>query len=163
MATTPNGGSNSPPGFTPSFKRVPQSTDFDCAFACIATITGKTIAEVRQIAIEKFKHPTHGPYWITQELINWLLADFGWGSTLYKEVSTIAELPDVAMLMVDYNATTEIGRHVVFHRQRGAPGKPCPEYIIDPATWIETAKHVRLDVKGLPASWYIGCTPMKAK
>ena len=40
--------------FQPAFTRVQQTEYNDCAFACIAMLSGKTIAEVRQVAIEKF-------------------------------------------------------------------------------------------------------------
>ena len=41
--------------FQPAFTRVQQTEYNDCAFACIAMLAGKTIAEVRQVAIEKFR------------------------------------------------------------------------------------------------------------
>ena len=71
-------------GFQPAFARVPQNGDFDCAFACIASITGKPLAEVRELAVNRFKHPAHGPYWITEDLIAGLLAHYGWVATVYK-------------------------------------------------------------------------------
>lgn len=160
MATTP--AATSPAlGFQPAFKRVEQSNDLDCAFACIAMIANKSIAEVKQAAITQFKFPKHGPFWIDQDLICKLFAHFGYVATIYKEARTIGELPDVAVLMVDYNPDTEIGRHVLFVRHLGSSGRPTVEYILDPAYWIDAAKQTRTDVKGLPASYYIGVNPMK--
>ena len=145
--------------FQPAFKRVAQSNDFDCVFAVIAMVANKTLAEVRQVAVDKFDVPLHGPWWPTESMISGLCAHFGWAATVYKEASTSAELPDIAFLMVDYNPKTEIGRHVLFHRQRAAGGV---EYIIDPAFWVDQTKQVRMDVKGLPPSlWYIGVHAMK--
>ena len=48
---------------------------------------GKPLAEVRELAVNRFKHPAHGPYWITEDLIAGLLAHYGWVTTVYKEVS----------------------------------------------------------------------------
>ena len=145
--------------FQPAFKRVAQSNDFDCVFAVIAMVANKTLAEVRQVAIDKFDVPEHGPWWPTESMISGLCAHFGWAATVYKEASTVTELPDIAFLMVDYNPKTEIGRHVLFHRQRAAGGVA---YLLDPATWIAPDKQVRVDLKGLPPSlWYIGVHAMK--
>lgn len=161
MATPSATTSSTAQGFQPGFKRVQQSNDFDCAFACIATITGMTLDEVRKVAIDKFRHPKHGPFWITGELINSLLAHYGWVATVYKEASGIASLPDLAIGMVEYNPETEIGRHVVFHRIPATSGKPAVEYIIDPAAYVtEPSQQVRTDIKGFPISWYIGVHKM---
>lgn len=162
MATTTATTATPSFGFQPAFKRVQQSHDFDCAFACVAMITGKTLDEVRQIAIEKFRHPKHGPYWIGEDLISKLLVHYGWVATIYKEGTGIASLPDLAIGMVEYSEITEVGRHVLFHRM-GAAGtlKGLTEYIIDPAYWIEPSKHIRTDIKGFPISYFIGVHPMK--
>ena len=57
-------------------------------------------------------------------LIAKLLANWSFTATVYKESAGIAALPDVCIGMVEYNPETEIGRHVIFVRQRGAAGKP---------------------------------------
>lgn len=144
-------------GFQPAFKRVQQSNDFDDPFAVIAMIAGKTLDEVRQTAISAFKHPKHGPFWITEDLIAKLLAHYGWVATVWKEGTGIGSLPDLCIGMVDYNPDTEIGRYVLFHRM-GPTGNPkqIVEYVIDPAYWIEPDKQVRTDIKGFPIAWYIG-------
>lgn len=148
------------PTFTPSFTRVQQCNDFDCAFACVATLAGKSLEDVRQVAIERFQHPRRGPYWITEDLIISLLAHYSWVGSVYKPASGIASLPDLCIGMVEYNEETEIGRHVVFHRQPAAAGKSPTEYIIDPAYWAEANQQVRTDIKGLPISWFIAVHPM---
>jgi len=96
MATIPS-STNAVQSFKPAFNRVQQSNDFDCAFACIAMIAGKTLDEVRQTAIDKFKHPKHGPFWITEDLIAKLLANYGWVATVYKESTGIDSLPDLCL------------------------------------------------------------------
>ena len=163
MATTPASTATPTKEFQPAFEGVQQSNDFDDAFACIAMIAGKTLDEVRQTAIDKFKHPRHGPFWIADTLITNLLAHYGWVATIYKEnTGGIASLPELAIGMVEYNPVTEIGRHVLFHRMSAA-GNPrqATEYIIDPAYWIEPDKHFRTDIKGFPIAWYIGVHKMK--
>lgn len=149
------------PEFKAAFQRVQQSCDFDCAFAVIAMIAGKTLEDVQQTAINKFKHPKHGPYWITEHLIVSLLAHYGFVGTSYKQSSGIASLPDLCIGMVEYNPDTDIGRHVLFHRMAPSGENKLPtEYIIDPAYWINETQHIRTDIKGFPISWYIGIQPM---
>ena len=114
--------------------------------------------------MNRFKHPAHGPYWITEDLIAGLLAHYGWVTTVYKEVSKLADVPDLAILMVDYDPDKEIGRHVLFHRASAShTPKTTIAYVIDPAYWIETPEHVRTDLKPLGAAWYIGVHPMATK
>jgi len=163
MATTPSSTSPAAQGFKPAFKRVQQTPGCGCdsALACIAMIAGKTLDEVRQIAIDQFKHPRNGPFWITEDLIYKLLLHFGWVATVYKESTGITSLPDLAIGMVEYNTETELGRHVLFHRMApaGSP-KQTTEYIIDPAYWIPPSHHVRTEIKGFPIAWYIGVHPV---
>lgn len=159
MATIPS-STNATQGFKPAFNRVQQSNDFDDPFACVAMITGKTLDEVRQAAIDKFKHPKHGPYWITEDLIAKLLAHGGYVATVYKEGTGIASLPDLCLGLVEYDPETEIGRHVLFHRFTPPGSKQPVEYIIDPAYWVEPSKQVRTDIKGFPVSYFIGVHQM---
>jgi hypothetical protein len=148
------------PSLKPAFTRVQQTDDCNCAFACIAMLAGKTLEEVRQVAIDKFKHPKHGPYWIGEDLISKLLIHFGWVGTVFKASTGLASLPDTAIGMCEYNSDTEIGRHVLFNRVTPPGAKQPVEYIIDPAYWVDTVQQIRTDIKGFPISWYIGVHPM---
>jgi hypothetical protein len=157
MAATPPSPAQ---GIQPAFKRVQQSDDFDCWAACIATIAGKSLDDIRKVAVEKFKLPAHGPYWVTQELIAKLCTHYGLVATIYKEVDKLADIADVSICLVDYDADTEIGRHVVFVRDKRNP-KQTIEYMIDPAYWIEAPQHVRNDFKTVAPAWFIGVHLMK--
>lgn len=162
MATTPTAARTPATGFQPAFKRVAQTNDFDCWLAAISTIVNRPLDEVRKVAVEKFKLPRNGPYAFMDEImIAKLLAHWSLLATVWKESTGIASLPDVAIGLASYDPETEIGRHVVFVRQRNESGKVVQEYIIDPAYWIEPSQHVRTDIKGFPISWHIGVTPMR--
>lgn len=164
MPSIPSTVTSTTTGFQPAFTRVAQNTDFDCAFACIASIAGKTLADVRQVAVNRFKHPARGPYWITETLITGLLSHYGWVGTVYKEVTKLSDIPDLAILMVDYDADSEIGRHVVFHRATASHApKTTIAYAIDPAHWVEPSAQVRTDLNDLAPAWYIGVHPMASK
>ncbi|WER45135.1 hypothetical protein CupriaWKF_12540 [Cupriavidus sp. WKF15] len=161
MATIPTTVTSSPEGFQPAFNRVQQEGDFDDAFACIATLAGKTLADVRKQAVDKFGHPPHGPYWISEHLIVSLLAHYGLVGTVYQEASAVADLPDLALAMVDYDPETELGRHVVFHRAKASHApKAVVEYMIDPAYWVSEGQRVRVQFDDCQPSWYIGVHAM---
>lgn len=153
-----------PAGFKPAFTRIQQEGDFDCIFACIAMLTKTSIKDVRQLAVEKFRLPKNGPYWVSETLIASLLAHYRLVATVYKEYDS-NPLPDVAILMVDYDEETEMGRHVLFHRASipdTQGGIARQEYIVDPAYWIETQKQLRADWKALKPAYLIGVHPMAA-
>ncbi len=142
-------------GFAPAFSRVEQSGDFDCSFAVIAMICGTTLDAVRNVAIGRFHHPAHGPYWITGELIAKLLGHFGYETGMYEEPTTLADIPDLAIALVDYDERTNLGRHVLFHRARaGHDPKVTVTYVIDPAYWIEPHDYVRTCLPAI--QWYLG-------
>jgi hypothetical protein len=162
MATTPTATVTPLKGIQPEFKRVAQTNDFDCWLACIAMIVNRPLTEVRQVAVDRFRLPKTGPYpFMDEAMIAKLLAHWSFTATVWKESTGIASLPDVCIGLVEFNPETEIGRHVLFVRQRDETGKVIQESIRDPAYWIEPSLHVRTDIKGFPISWHIGATPMK--
>ncbi|MEA3098411.1 MAG: hypothetical protein QOF74_2651 [Caballeronia mineralivorans] len=54
-------------------------------------LAGKTIEEVREIAIAKTKHPARGPYYLGETQIAALLDQLGLVATAYRELSRVAE------------------------------------------------------------------------
>lgn len=160
MASTDTSTTNSAQATKPVFARVQQSSDHDCAYACIATLTGKSLEEIYQVAIDKFGQPEHGPFWISEELIAKLCASFGLVASVYKPVENgTGNLSDVAIVMADYSEVTELGRHLVFVRDRTDPKRPI-EYLIDPAYWVAESLRIRNDFKNIAISWAISVHPM---
>lgn len=168
MTSTPATTGNTP-AYRPLFKRVAQndlkdgihSADFLGDLACIATIVGASLDEVRACAL-KNGLPKNGPFWITDDLIQKLFAAFGWKSTEWKQILTpLSGLTDIAILMIEYAEDAEIGRSVVYQRAASKNGpKGFEEYVIDPAYWVSAQEQVKTDIKGVRASWYIGVYPM---
>jgi hypothetical protein len=146
-------------GFVPAFRRVQQSGDFDCSFAVIAMICSTTLEAVRNVAIERFQHPAHGPYWITCDFIARLLAHCGYDTGMYEEPASVSEIPNLAIALVDYDDHTNLGRHVLFHRARASHDSGIKvEYVIDPAYWIEPQDYVRTRLPTI--QWYLGVCVM---
>jgi hypothetical protein len=149
-------------GFEPAFRRVQQAGDFDCAFAVVAMIANTTLEAVRGVAIARFHHPAHGPYWITGELIANLLEHYGYETGMYEEPASIADIPDLAIAVVDYDDQFNLGRNVLFHRARASASHDlgCTfEYVIDPAYWVPPQDHVRTSLPAI--QWFLEIRPAR--
>jgi hypothetical protein len=164
MSAIPNTVKSTPTTFEPAFPYVSQTNDFDDIFACCAMLSGKKIEEVREIAIAKTKHPARGPYLIGEQQTAALLAQLGFVATVYRDVGRVADIPDVALLMVDYVLEMDVGRHILFHRAKAThtPGTTI-EYALDPAPWCKPAERVRTNFKGIAGTWAIGIHAMNTK
>jgi len=129
-------GGQMPEGFVSPFKRVQQQERNDDAFACIAIISGRSLEEVTKLAIQ-VGFPEHGPAYVDNSLITRVLHNLGFTGGEYQEVTSLDALPDVAILCIDFNSITDVGRHVVWHHVRGTKTDPAFSYVIDPGSWID--------------------------
>jgi hypothetical protein len=160
MATTKTTG-QLPAGFVSPYKRVAMEERIDDSLACIATLTNQSLADIKKLAFQ-LGFPKQGPAWVSSDLIAQLLYQHGLIGKEYQEVSSTAALPDVAILLVDYNADTEIGRHVVWHHLRGTPERQAFSYLVDVASWLPVEQQVTTDFTHLqmnPPQYYIEITP----
>ena len=134
-------------------------------FAAIAILTGKTLDSIMRQA-ETMGLPTTGPYfpWIDGDMIAKLLAAYGLVATVWKECAKgYADLPEVAIAMVSYDADWEVGRCVVYHRNTASDGKTSQPYVVDPYPHTESRLHLRVGTAALadlPPAWFIGVTQM---
>ena len=160
MATTTNSTT-----FQPAFKRVAQQGRHDDTFAAIATLTGKTLDSIMRQA-ETMGLPTTGPFhsYIDGDLIARICAAHGLVCSIWKECTKgYAELPEVAIAMVSYDADWEVGRCVVYHRNTASDGKTSQPYVVDPYPHTESRLHLRVGTAALadlPPAWFIGVTQM---
>lgn len=149
--------------FTPAYKRIQQPTESLDGIACISMITGKPIADILKMAVEKFKlRPSNGPYFFDQERLQILLAAHGFVAGNYLEISSINDLPDLAVVWQETDADMEVGRHLLFHRMQdsGNP-KQSVAYVIDPAPQNNPAMCIRTEFADLQLTYYISVHPMK--
>lgn len=150
-----------PAGFVSPFKRVAMEERIDDSLACVATLTGQSLADIKKLAVQ-LGFPKHGPAWVGPDLIVKLLNQYDLVASDYKDVASIDALPDVAILLVDYDPKTEIGRHVVWHHLRGKPEREAFHYLIDVAPWIPVEKQITTDFSHLqmnPPQYYIEVAP----
>ncbi|PTB21615.1 hypothetical protein C9I57_08280 [Trinickia symbiotica] len=167
--TLPTTVESTPTTFTPAFPFVSQANDFDDVLAITGMLSLgalKTSEEVRQLAIAKARHPARGPYFYTEERIAALLAQIQLVASVYKEVSTVSDIPDVALLVVEYVPDMDMGRHILFHRAKATHTSGTTiEYALDPLPGIPPAERVRTDIKNLigRGTWTIGVHQMKTK
>lgn len=151
-----------PAGFKSPFTRVAMRERMDDSLACVATLTGKTWEDIMKMAVD-MGLPEHGPCYVTEELIAKLLMRAGnLVASKYKDFDKIDLLPDVAILLVDYDEETEIGRHVVWHHVRGTKEQTAFHYVIDPAPWIDPADQITTAVKSYQPAAYIEVTAARA-
>ena len=139
-----------PEGFVSPFTRVAMEPNarIDDGLACIATLTGQTLENIKQHAY-KLGLNEHGPAWVYGPMLQKLADHFGLTLSDYKEVPKLDALPDVAILTVDFNPATDFGRQVVWHHVRATPQQPSHHYIVDPAYWLDEARHVTADFSHL--------------
>jgi hypothetical protein len=164
MPVLPTRVESTPTTFTPAFAFVGQTNDFDDVFACAAMLLGKKIEEVREIVIAKTKYPARGPYYLGETHIAALMAQLGLVATVYKEISRVSDIPDVALILVDYNDDMEVGRHILFHRAKASHSSGTTiEYALDPAPWCKPADRVRTNFKNIAGHWMIGIHGMDGK
>lgn len=159
MATTPNSTT-----FQPAFKRVAQQGRHDDTIAVISMLTGKTTDAIFRQA-EDLGLPKIGPFhaWIDGDMIAKILSGNGLVATVWKECANYKDLPEVAIVMVDYDADWEVGRCALYHRGTSSDGKTAQPYVIDPYPHTDSKLHVRMGTAALaelPPSWYIGVTQM---
>ncbi|WP_395057137.1 hypothetical protein [Polaromonas sp.] len=161
MASTNSKGAL-PTGFTSPFTLILQQDRFDDLLVCAAILTGRPMADVRKLA-EQFGLPKTGPYWVDNVMTAKLLMNLGsLVATSYKEFTSFAALPDVAILLVDYSETTEIGRHVIWHHIRGTKEQQAFSYVIDPALHISAPQQMSTEFGHLKPAWYVEVTAAKA-
>ncbi|MBN8504927.1 MAG: hypothetical protein J0L58_10650 [Burkholderiales bacterium] len=145
-----------PAGFKSPFTRVPMEGTHDDQLACIATLTGKTLANVKAAA-HLLGLPANGPFWVDDAMVQkllWNLSDLM--ASDWIELTCRPQLPDVAILCVDFNPETEIGRHVVHHNVKGLAGVQPFGYVIDVGNWVDPKRQITTDTSGLKLSpsWY---------
>lgn len=164
MASAPTkpGNGQLPPGFVSPFKRVPMQGTHDDLLACAATLCGKTIEEVKKMAVTLGLR-ANGPFYLDEKLFRKILFNLSnLAVSDYKDFKSVAALPDVCVLCVDYDAD-ETCRHVVFHHVRGTPEIPAFSYALDIGNWIiQPNQQITTDFSHLRMApgeaWYLEIT-----
>jgi hypothetical protein len=76
----------------------------------------------------------------------------------------VVDIPDVALILVDYNPDMEVGRHVLFHRAKASHASGTMiEYALDPSQGCKPADRVRTNFKNIAGHWAIGIHAMNTK
>ena len=156
----PTNVTSSTAGFKPAFKPVTTKDRHACALAAVAILASTTLEDVWGKA-EELGLPKAGPYYLQSidgDFLAALLAQYSWVATVWKECEKPSQLPDLCLVLVDYDADWEVGRHAVFHRAKGSHDAKFVEYVIDPTASPDRV--VRTDLVSLVPSWYIGVHPM---
>ncbi|RIX48366.1 MAG: hypothetical protein D3M94_05635 [Rhodocyclales bacterium GT-UBC] len=147
---------------TTAYKRVQSPSDSLDGVACISMVVGKPIADVFKAAVEKFGlRGTHGPYYIDEARLQILFATFGYVAGNYKELTSISDLPDLALVWQDTDVEQGFGRVMLFHRMRDVANPKQPfAYVIDPAPQTNPSKQVTTELDDLELTWFMPISPM---
>lgn len=148
-----------PDGYKPRFRPVIQTHPFDDWAAAIATLKGnKSVDDVVSLAKECGAIPANGPYFIDHDAIAKICIRYGWVSTVYKSTNgCLDDIPSLALVMLDYDESTELGRLSLAYWEREDAAGPDRCVLIDVANWIPDSERVRLLRDG-EVSFYIRLT-----
>lgn len=149
-------------GFEPGYPFVSSQGDRHAdILAAIAVIARTTLPDVFKAA-EALGVPKTGPYYqyMTEEIMSSIGASFGLVFTVWKEVTKIANLPDLCIALVRYDADYEAGEACVIHRAKASHDGKMVTYAILPAA-TDPKQQVRTDIEALVPTWFCGIHPMK--
>lgn len=156
-----------PDGFVSPFTRVEMEPNvrIDDGLCCVAMLTNQPLDKIKKLAFE-FGLAEHGPAWVYSGLLRKLLLQFNLVAGEDKDAGVIAALPDVAMVMANYNPDTQFGRWVLWHHVRATDTVTSHSYALDPASWLGPERHITTDFNYLfPAKtplWYMEITTKPA-
>ncbi|MDP2367408.1 hypothetical protein [Rhodoferax sp.] len=161
MASAPMKSVNGqlPTGFVSPFVRVAQQGTHDDLLACAAVLCGKTMADVKTMAVTLGMR-ANGPFYMDEVLFRKILFNLSnLAVSDYKDFTSLDALPMVAVLCVDYDAN-ELCRHLIFHHVRATAEFASFSYLIDVANWIDDKQHVTTDFSHLnmKPAWYLEIT-----
>ncbi len=162
MSTAPMKPTNGtiPTGFVSPFKRIPMTGTHDDLLACAATLCNKSMEDVKKMAVTLGMR-ANGPFTMDETLFRKIMFNLSpYAVSDYKDFKSVAALPDVCVLCVDYDAD-ETCRHVVFHHVRGtADVTPAFSYAIDVGNWTDPKQQITTDFNHLrmEPAWYLEIT-----
>lgn len=119
-------------------KLVTQETLTDCGLACVAMVSGQSLATVRKVAIKEFGYPKDGPYTTTHENLFKLLDHFGIEHGKKVPFKSLAAMPSLAIMETRKIPSTGNSHLVVFERLPDGD-----ERVLDPGFWLK--QQVRRD------------------
>ncbi|MBK9444093.1 MAG: hypothetical protein IPN53_23510 [Comamonadaceae bacterium] len=130
------------------YRHILAEERIDDSLACIAMVTHQTLADIKEQAF-RFGLPRNGPAWVYPDMVSKLLFQWNLVFSEEKEADSIAALPDLAILTVDWNDQMEFGRSVVWVHIRGENDQAAFNYILDPANWVPENHRVTADFRHL--------------
>jgi len=160
MASAPSKTSNGALPVASPFKRVAMLGTHDDLLACAAVLCGKSMEEVKKMAVTLGMR-ANGPFFMDVALFRKILFNLSnLAVSDYKDFKSVAAMPDVAVLCVDFEDVNETCRHLVWHHVRAQPDVPSFSYVIDVAPWVGAHQQMTTDLSHLQMqpAWYLEIT-----
>lgn len=142
------------------FKHVAMHGTHDDLLACAAVLCGKSMEDVKKMAVTLGMR-ANGPFFMDVALFRKILFNLSnLAVSDYKDFKSVAAMPDVAVLCVDFEDVNETCRHLVWHHVRAQPDVPSFSYVIDVAPWVGAHQQVTQDLSHLnmKPAWYLEIT-----
>ena len=151
-------------GFEPAYSFVSSEGDrHGDILAAIAVVARASLGDVFKAA-EALGMPKTGPYYqfMTEEILSSIGASFGLVFTVWKEVTKVANLPDLSLVLIRYSEEYEAGEAAVIHRAKASHDGKLVTYAILPSA-TDPKQQIRTDLDAaLAPAWYCGIHPMKS-
>lgn len=149
-------------GFEPAYSHVSTGGDRHSDLFCAIAVAARTTLPDVFKAAEALGMPKTGPYYqyLTEELLSSVGASFGLVFTVWKEVTKIANLPDLCIALTRYDSEFEAGVACLLHRAKASHSGAIIVYAIDVST-TDPKQQVRTDLEVLAPAWFMGVHPMK--
>ncbi len=160
MASTPSKTASGALPVASPFKRVAMQGTHDDLLACAAVLCNKTMEDVKKMAVTLGMR-ANGPFFMDVALFRKILFNLSnLAVSDYKDFKSVAAMPDVAVLCVDFEDVNETCRHLVWHHVRAQPDVPSFSYVIDVAPWVGAHQQVTQDLSHLnmQPAWYLEIT-----
>ena len=144
------------PGSNHVGQGVGELREDDDLLAVAATLTNKTLAKVKKMAVTLGMR-ANGPFYFDEVLFRKVLFNLSpLACSPYQDFVSGAALPDVCVLCLDYDEN-EAARHRV---RAPTPDGQSFSYVIDPAGWIDAKHQVTTDLRHLnmQPAWFLEIT-----
>lgn len=136
---------------------VVQQHESGCGLACVAMLSGRSYAAVRQRAAQLGIVAEDERLWSQTDYVRCLLADCGVAIAAEEQPFVSWDhLPDLALLAIKYRRIEgrPFWHWVVFCRRHGQP------LVLDPAAYLDCNE--RRDFDAMAPQWFIPVVPIRA-
>ena len=129
---------------------VKQDDPTGCGIACIAMLAGTDYSSVKELAVKQIEFDNSVTFYTDTNDLKKLGKNFNIELGEQRDFKSFQELPEIAILAINYNKNSERWHWVVYRRNSN------DEFVCDPRKTIKTDK--RRDFGRIKAKWFVPVT-----